>query len=221
MRRPFQRTTLALPPKGSLPKPDQDDPLDYYYRPFSAGLYRARLRLALRLLGEERRRSLLEVGYGSGILLPELARRAERVAAIDVHGQREAVAGALERLGVAVELRQASLFELPFADGEFSALVCLSVLEHLTELDAAFVELARVLEPGAVAVIGFPVRNAATDRLFALLGYDAREIHPASDRDIVAAAERSPGFDLERCARIPPLAPRPLAAYVACRLRAR
>ena len=221
MRSPFQRTTLALPPKGSLPKPDPDDPLDYYYRPLTAWLYRARLRLALRLLGEERRRSLLEVGYGSGILLPELARRADRVAAIDVHGERDAVAAALERLGTEAELHEASLFDMPFGDGEFGALVCLSVLEHLTELDAAFAELTRVLEPGAVAVVGFPVRNAATDRLFALLGFDARAIHPASDRDVVAAARRSPGFALERCARIPPLVPRPLAAYVACRLRAR
>src|SRR3954464_12441523 len=103
---------VALPPRGSLPKPDADDPLDYYYRPLTARIYRARLRLAMRLLGEGPYESLLELGYGSGILLPELTRRARRVAAIDVHDQRDAVERALRALDVEAELRQASLFEL-------------------------------------------------------------------------------------------------------------
>jgi SAM-dependent methyltransferase len=212
---------VYLPPRGALPKPDADDPLDYYYRPFSAGLYRARLELAMRLLGDGPHESLLEVGYGSGILLPELSRRAHRVAAIDVHPERDRVDSALRALGVEVELRKASLFELPYEADEFTALVCLSVLEHLTELDAAFSEFARVLRPGGIAVIGFPVRNAVTDRLFRMLGYDPREIHPASHNDIIDAAERHSGLELERCEQVPRLVPRPLSAYLACRLVAR
>jgi SAM-dependent methyltransferase len=214
-----QATRLTLPPRGALPKPDADDPLDYYYRPLTAWLYRARLTLALRLLGDVPQESLLEVGYGSGILLPELSRRARRVAAVDVHGECDAVDRALRALGVAVELRQASLFELPYPADEFTAVVCLSVLEHLTELDAAFGELGRVLRPGGVAVVGFPVRNPVTDTFFRMLGYDPREIHPSSHADIVDAADRAPGLRLERCDQVPRLIPRSLSAYVACRLR--
>lgn len=217
---PSRSSGLSLPPRGALPKPDADDPLDYYYRPLTAGLYRARLTLALRLLGEGPYEALLEVGYGSGILLPELSRRARRVAAVDVHRERDAVDDALRALGVEAELRRASVFELPYAADAFDAVACLSVLEHLTDLETAFGELSRVLRPGGVAVIGFPVRNPVTDRLFRLLGYDPREIHPSSHGDILAAAGRHASLNVERCGQVPPLVPRSLSAYVGCRLRA-
>ena len=218
MRPSSWSAALALPPRGALAKTDPDDPLDFYYRPLTAWVYRARLRLALGLLGEGAFDSLLEVAYGSGILLPELSLRATSVAAIDIHQKRDEVASNLERLGVRVELYQASIFEMPFGADSFDALVCLSVLEHLTELDEAFEEFARVLRPGAIAVIGFPVRNPVTDRAFRLLGFDPREIHPASHTDIVEAAQRNRDLLVERCAQIPVLVPRSLAAYVVCRL---
>jgi SAM-dependent methyltransferase len=216
-----RRTDVYLPRRAALPPPGPDDPLEYYYRPLTAWLYRARLRLAMRLLGHGPYRSLLEVGYASGILLPELARRADRVAAIDIHPHRRRVQAAMQRLGVEVDLREGSVAEIPFADGEFDALVCLSVLEHITELDQAFGELARVLRPGGIAVIGFPVRNPITDRLFRVLGYDPREIHPSSHGDVIAAAERIDTLRVERWAHIPPLAPYSLSAYVAGRLNAK
>src|SRR5687768_3339890 len=115
---------IALPPRELVPKPDPDDPVDYYYRLPTARIYRARLRLAGRLLGAGPFDSLLEVGYGSGIFLPELARRCSRLAAIDVHGASEQVQAMLRRLGLEADLREASLFDLPFEDGTFDGLVC-------------------------------------------------------------------------------------------------
>jgi len=211
---------LRIPPRGVPPKTDADDPVDYYYKPLTGRLYRARLRLAIDLLGPDRYASLLEIGYGSGIFLPELARHADRLAAIDVHDEAERVEEMLRRLGVSAELSRASLFELPFADGEFDALVCVSVLEHLTELERALGELRRVLRAGAVAVLGFPVRNPVTDGFFRLVGYDQRAIHPSSHDDILRAAERHPGFALERRAHFPRLLPVALSAYACCRCRA-
>jgi SAM-dependent methyltransferase len=214
---PGRQGGLRLPPRGALPKPDPDDPLDLYYRPLTAGVYRARLRLARRLLGRERHEALLEVGYGSGIFLPELERHAERLVAIDLHDQASAVGAALDQLGVRAELRRASLFEMPFDTGEFDALVCLSVLEHLTTLDRALDELSRVLRPGGVAVIGFPTRNPITDAFFRSIGYDPREIHPSGHSDIISAIEGSDGLRLETCVRLPRWMPLSLSAYVACR----
>ena len=62
--------TLLLPPRALVPKPDADDPIDYYYKPFTARLYRARLEMAVDLLGTGRYPSLLEVGFGSGSSCP-------------------------------------------------------------------------------------------------------------------------------------------------------
>jgi len=213
-----ERTCLFLPPRAALADVGPDDPLDYYYRAHTAWLYRARLRLALRVLGNGPFQSLLEVGYGSGILLPELTRRADRVAAIDVHPHRQAVESAMKRLGIKADLINASLFELPIAANEFDALVCLSVLEHVTELDAAFEQFAHALRSGGVAVVGFPVRNPVTDGLFRMLGYDPREIHPSSHADIIRAAHRNTKLRVERIEQIPRWLPRSASAYVVLRL---
>ena len=210
---------LLLPPRALVTKPEADDPIDYYYRPLTAPLYRARLRDALLLLGDGPFDSLLEVGYGSGVFFPELARRTNRLVGIDVHSGRAGVAEMVKRLDLEVELVDASLFELPFEAGTFDALVCLSVLEHLQELDAALSELRRVVRTGARLVLGVPVRNLATNSFFRLVGYDPREIHPASHRDVEAAIERS-ALTLEQRLHFPRVLPLGLAAYASFRCRA-
>lgn len=212
--------SLTLPPRALIPKTAPDDPIDYYFKPLTARIYRARLALALRLLADDHFDALVEVGYGSGIFLPALAQRTERLVGVDVHGEEARVAEMLKRLDVSAELLYASLFEMPFADGTFDGLVCLSVLEHFTDLAAAMDELRRVLRPGATAVLGFPVRNPVTDTFFRAVGYDPRQIHPSSHADILAAISRSPGFALEIEARFPRRAPTLLAGYVGCRCRA-
>jgi ubiquinone/menaquinone biosynthesis C-methylase UbiE len=213
--------SVKLPPRSLVPKTAADDPVEYYFKPLTARLYRARLRLAGALLGPGPYESLLEVGYGSGIFLPELAGRTRRLAGVDIHGESERVGGMLRELGVSADLREASLFELPFADGEFDALVCLSVLEHVTELDAALGELARVLRPGGVVVLGFPVRNAITDTFFRAVGYDPRRLHPSGHAEILAAARSQPRLAVEREAWFPRVLPLALAAYAGSRARVR
>src|SRR4051794_34678989 len=94
----FAAGRLGLPPRELVPKPDPDDPVDYYYKPLTAPIYRARLRLAACLLGGRRYGSLLEVGYGSGIFLPELAHRCDHLAGIDLHGGAGRVSEMLARL---------------------------------------------------------------------------------------------------------------------------
>jgi ubiquinone/menaquinone biosynthesis C-methylase UbiE len=211
---------LRLPPAELAPKTHDDDPVDYYYKPLTGRLYRARLRLALDLLGDGPFGSFLEIGYGSGIFLPELARRSSRLVAVDIHGESEKVGEMLATLGISADLVDASLFELPFAPGEFDALACISVLEHITELDRAMTEFRRVLKPNGIAVLGFPVRNPMTDGFFRLVGYNPREIHPSAHRDILQAVERHSSFALERRAWLPRLLPLDLAAYAGCRCRA-
>jgi SAM-dependent methyltransferase len=211
---------IALPPRELVPKPAKDDPVDYYYRLPTARIYRARLRLAGRLLGSNSYDSLLEVGYGSGIFLPELARRCSHLAGVDVHHASQQVNEMLTRLGLHADLREASLFDLPFAEDTFDGLVCLSVLEHIVELDAALSEFRRVLQPGGIAVLGFPVRNPITDTFFRAVGYNPREIHPSSHRDILEAARRHPGFVVEREEHYPGWAPVDVAGYAGVRCRA-
>jgi len=211
---------VLLPPKKLLPEVGIAEPGRYHYLPLIGWVYRLRLELASDLLGEGPFDSTLEIGYGSGLFLPELARRSRRITGVDIHAGADAVTSMLTALGHRAELRRASILELPFDDAEFDAVICLSVLEHLRELDVAVGEIRRVLKPSGVAVLGFPVRNPVTDAFFRLLGYEPRRIHPSSHTEILQAIERREGLRIERVVRFPNLLPLPLAAYVACRARA-
>jgi 2-polyprenyl-3-methyl-5-hydroxy-6-metoxy-1,4-benzoquinol methylase len=208
---------LYIPDRAVVPKSEYDDPIDYYYRPLTGKVYRDRLEISLSLLGDRKSDALLEIGYGSGLLLPELARRTRRLVAIDIHSQVEEVYRLLEHERVSAELHQCSLYEMPFADREFDALACFSVLEHLTDLDGALAQFVRVTKPGAVLALGFPVRNFITDTFFRLAGYNPRKLHPAGHRDIEAAIQRQPLLKLDKKVIHPRPAPTDFGLYYACR----
>jgi SAM-dependent methyltransferase len=208
---------LYLPARAVIPKTDADDPIDYYYKPITGPVYRTRLEMGIKLLGNHQYDSLLEIGYGSGLLLPELAKHARRLTGIDLHTKSAEVYKMLEHEKVQAALHSGSLFETPFPDGSFDALLCLSVLEHLTELDKALREFARITKPGATIVLGFPVRNIVTDNFFRLVGYDPRALHPSGHRDIERAILRQPDMMLDRKSIFPGFLPTDMALYYACR----
>jgi len=216
-RLPGRPGSVYIPDHGVVPKTDDDDPIDFYYKPLTGYVYRKRLTMTAALLGPTKYPSLLEIGYGSGILLPELARHTERLTAIDIHGNREPVVTMLKGLGVDADLRRADLYSMPFENQTFDALFCLSVLEHLTELDRALAEFARVTKPGATLVFGFPVRNMVTDAFFRAVGYNPRQLHPSGHRDIERAIRARPDLRLVRRDTFPARLPVDLALYCSCR----
>jgi SAM-dependent methyltransferase len=59
---------------------------------------------------------------------------------------------------IAARLKVARIdpYALPFADGSFDHVVSAQVLEHVSDLDAVFAELRRVLRPGGVSVHLYP-----------------------------------------------------------------
>jgi len=212
-------TRFILPDQDIIHETSSGDPVGYYYHPLYGLIYRRRLALALDLLGRGRVDRILEIGYGSGILLPELSRRARQLDGLDRHEELGEVRRMLEKLGVEATLRVGDIHDLPYGEAEFNAVLCLSVLEHLTDLDRACGEIDRVLAPDGAAIVGFPVANALTSALFRWLGYRAKEIHPSSHTQILAALRRR--FDLSRIARLPAFIPLPLGLYVACRCKKR
>jgi SAM-dependent methyltransferase len=93
--------------------------------------------------------SFLDAGCGDGRYLVEVGPRAGRLAGVDISERILATAReALERAGLAAELRQGNLEALPFADGEFDLVLCSQVIEHLLAPERGLAELARVLQPG-------------------------------------------------------------------------
>ncbi len=93
---------------------------------------------------------LLDVACGAGLLAPHLTDRRLGWRHIGVDLSRLSLRQARAH-GVAPV--NADALRLPFADGAFGCVVAGEVLEHLTDLDGACAELARVLAPGGVLVM--------------------------------------------------------------------
>lgn len=206
---------IILPDRGNIYKTSEDDPSDYYYKPITGVVYRQRLRAAVQLLGDKKRDRLLEIGYGSGVFLPELSRRCSELYGVDIHSKVDLVRETLEKERIAARLSVGDVCSLDFPDGMFDATVCVSVLEHLRELDLAIGEIARVTGDSGVVVLGFPVRNAITNAFYKVVGYDPMELHPSSHRDILKAL--SGRLKIDVCASFPRFLPLDYSLYVTCR----
>lgn len=105
---------------------------------------------------------VLDLGCGSGVVTRDIARRVTpggQVVGIDTSVELLAIARELAiaaGLDKAVEFLQGDGRTLPFADGEFDAVVAVTVLAHIANADHAIAEMVRVARPvGRVAVFDF------------------------------------------------------------------
>ena len=166
---------LSLPPAGTLKPNDQHDPLPYYYRPLIGWLYRKRLRMGLDLLPAGGSK-VLEVGVGSGILVPTLSAQYPHYTGADL-----VLAEGLQRLvapSCQAEFTQADLLQAAtLPEAHFDAVVCLSVLEHIADAERAAAALARTLVKGGTLVAGYPMVNPLMASLFRAIGFGNIEDH--------------------------------------------
>lgn len=139
------------------------DHADWNYLPVIGMIQRMRFRLIARLLGERRFESLLEIGYGSGIFMPELGKRAGRLAGIDIHERHREVAGVLAANGLEADLRAASMTDIPFRDASFDCAIAISTLEFVDDIGRASAEIARVLKPGGELLVVTPRTSRLLD----------------------------------------------------------
>jgi SAM-dependent methyltransferase len=201
---------LELPPAGVLEPNDEHDPLPYYYHPWVGWLYRHRLQLGLDLLPAGGRR-VLEIGVGSGVLVPTLTGRYPEYTGTDL--TLAARLDALVAPGCQATFRAADLLrdgDLPAA--HFDAIVCFSVLEHIADSDGAARSLRRALAPGGTLVTGYPMVSPLMTRAFGLIGYQGIDDHHVSPPPKIAAALRRVLTPVARAA-FPPAAPVRAALY--------
>lgn len=104
--------------------------------------------------------TLLEIGVGTGALLPELASRAERVIGVDHSpAMLEEARRRLASEDGAVELRLGEMNHLPLADGGAGCVVANMVLHHAPDPPAVLREIARVLQPEGVLILADLARH--------------------------------------------------------------
>jgi len=194
---------LKLLPSHAYAGVNRNDPIRFYYWPILGGLYRRRVELCLaECRGGER---VLEVGFGSGVTFLNLHDRYQEIHGLDLTADSAQVTAVFQARGIQTDLRNGSILQMPYADNSFDTVLLISILEHLKphEQDQAFREMRRVLKPGGQVVYGVPVERPLMVIMFRLLGYNIREHHFSTEKDVAAAAGRV--LDLVR--RAPMLSP--------------
>jgi ubiquinone/menaquinone biosynthesis C-methylase UbiE len=119
--------------------------------------YGARVVELLKVRPDER---VLEVGFGPGVVVEYLAKRASRgsIAGIDQSPEMVGQARARNRKAIEdgrVDLRQGVVDRLPFAEGSFDKAVAINSMQVWPDATAGLREMRRVMRPGATIVLGF------------------------------------------------------------------
>jgi 2-polyprenyl-3-methyl-5-hydroxy-6-metoxy-1,4-benzoquinol methylase len=172
-------------------------------------LYRHRLQMGLDFLPEGGKR-VLEIGVGSGVLVPTLTKRYSEYTGTDL-----TLAPALDKLvapGCRAEFRRADLLTDDLPANHYDAVVCFSVLEHIADSVGAARGLARALAPGGILVTGYPMVSPLMSRAFGLIGYASIDDHHVSPPVKISAALSRVLTPIRRAA-FPPAAPVSMALY--------
>ena len=148
--------------------------------------------------------SLIDIGSGDGRVLKLLASRSRRAVGVDTDpdarrsARRELLLGGIPNCTV----RDGSMYELPFDDGEFDTVVLDDVLGDAENPVAALEEAARLLSPGGrLVVIGLTASGRSHDVVAELAGWCAglelmvgapRRLAQAEDAWFLAVARHAP-----------------------------
>lgn len=193
------------------------DHADWNFKPVLGAIQRERFRLISRLIGDRRFNSLLEIGYGSGIFCPELARHASHLSGIDIHSRNQEVTEILAGVGIPADLRQGSMTSMPFPDHSFDCAVSVSAMEFVDDIDAACAEIKRVLKPGGRFCVVTPGKSPMLDFGLWILTRESasKDFGPRRER---VAATLCANFEVEEELRAPVVGNSLVCLYRAFRL---
>ncbi|PIP29292.1 hypothetical protein COX27_02170 [Candidatus Kuenenbacteria bacterium CG23_combo_of_CG06-09_8_20_14_all_36_9] len=183
-----------------------------YYKPIIKYLYLQRIKDGLELLGKNKYKNLLDIGFGAGIILPELAKHTEKITGIDIHKNIETVKEIIKDKNLNnVELQQGDVLNLNFSTESFEAIWCLSTLEFILDYSRALQEMKRVAKNNATIIIGFPLTNKITDLAYKIIGFKNKEEHQNSQKELLPAIEKN--FKIEKIKYFPRFLPKGLGMY--------
>ena len=172
--------------------------------------YRSGLLAQVRAFAEHVGRDHLEVAVGSGSLFELVVAwrrlrglgRPQHVVGFDVAPSM--LAGAVKRFAHAswMELAEADVGAMPWADGSFDSANAANCLHCFPDVDAALGELARVLRPGGTLVVNALLHPRGLGRGFAkrinTWGTAKGILKAPFERDAILARIEAAGFTIER-----------------------
>lgn len=208
---------LRLLPAKELITTGPVDHADWNYKPVLGWIERRRFKLALSMLPAPKSGRLLELGYGSGVFLPELAARCTALYGLDVHPHADEVMRRLRGHGIEATLVQGTAEAMPYEDHVFDAIVTVSAIEFIPDIDRAVRELHRVLAPTGVLIVVTPNSSPLTDfGLKVMTGESARNDYGDRRAAVVPVLKRWFTVEAERTS--PPMAGRLASLHRVLRL---
>ncbi len=129
-------------------------------------------------------RDVLDLGCAGGFMAEALAQRGAHVTGIDPAAEAIQAARAHARLsnlriGYDIGVGEA----LPYGDAAFDAVVCVDVLEHVTDLNKVLSQVARVLRPGGLFLFDTINRNPLARLATITLAEDVLRLLPRGTHD--------------------------------------
>jgi ubiquinone/menaquinone biosynthesis C-methylase UbiE len=118
-------------------------------------LHRNRYDFVLRRLPSNQ--SVLEIGTGLGTFTQELFPKCGSYIGVEFDPEACAMA---QKKNPTAKIIQGDARQLPFADNQFSFVICLEVLEHLGDWQAGVSHIHRCLQPEGMAIISVPWRRS-------------------------------------------------------------
>lgn len=108
-------------------------------------------RMAIRKLLPEQMGSFVDIAGGYGRLADEYLPRAKMATLFDY--SKTELAQAKELYGSKLKTQLGDIYDLPFKDGSFDALMMVRATHHFKDMQKVSDELYRILKPGGVAVV--------------------------------------------------------------------
>jgi 2-polyprenyl-3-methyl-5-hydroxy-6-metoxy-1,4-benzoquinol methylase len=206
-----RKRRFVLPVQEVFQANNDDDPLPYYYKPIIGRIFRERIEQGLSLL-QPPYGSILEIGFGSGLVLPSLCRLGEQVYGIDLNSDPAKVGEDLQKMGCNCHLYQGDISKSTFENEQFDLIVAFSVLEHIQDLDYLVQHVQRFLSPGGHFLVGMPRVDRFMSKAFEFVGFNEIDKHHVSDYAKCLGA-CSGAFSLHSRTRLPQYLPQWASLY--------
>jgi 2-polyprenyl-6-hydroxyphenyl methylase/3-demethylubiquinone-9 3-methyltransferase len=129
-------------------------------------------------------KDVLDLGCAGGFMAEALDDRGARVTGIDPAAEAIAAAqahAAEEARDIRYDVGVGEA--LPYGDGAFDAVVCVDVLEHVSDLDRVLAEVARVLRPGGLFLYDTINRNLVSRLAVITMAEDVLRLLPKGTHD--------------------------------------
>jgi ubiquinone/menaquinone biosynthesis C-methylase UbiE len=179
---------LKLLPREAYRDVKRSDPLRFYFMPMIGRMYRRRVELCLAECAGGQR--VLEVGFGAGATFLNLHEMYDEIYGLDLTASVERVRRTFAARKIETHLQNGDVLDMPYEGGFFDTVLLISILEHLKpdQQAGAFAEIRRVLKPGGQVVYGVPIERPLMVLAFRCLGYNIREHHFSTEKQVRAAA---------------------------------